>query len=370
MNKKYIFERILLITYGLLGYFLLINFEKVLKGFGTLISVFLPVIVGVAFAFIFNIPMSFLEKRFTILLKKLYLKEKTIFMISRIISLSIVIIVFIGITIISMNMIIPQAVRSLNSIITEIPTSIKELERFLADNIKNTNLLEFINEKVGQVDNNIVNVVNNITKVILGEIIDITFGITASIINSVLGIIIAIYILLDKERLKEQLKLIINRIGNEKYSKNITSILKLTYYKLRRYIGGQAVDAIILFTMVLVSMIIFKMPYALLISLIIGISAIIPIFGPFIGALISILIMLIGGYSNIGWFIVLVITMQQIEGNIIYPIVVGNSIGLSSLYIVVAVIVFSSLFGILGIILGIPLFSVFYEMISKYIKKV
>lgn len=165
------------------------------------------------------------------------------------------------------------------------------------------------------------------------------------------------------------MKLIIYRISKDKYSKNTILILKLTYYKLKRYIGGQVIDATILFIIIFIAMTIFKMPYVLLISSIIGISAIIPIFGPFIGALISILIMFIGGYYNISGFIILVIFMQQIEGNIIYPVVVGSSIGLSSLYIVVAVIVFSSLFGVLGIILGIPLFGVFYEIVSKYMRK-
>ncbi|MCR2013827.1 AI-2E family transporter, partial [Bacillus cereus] len=339
------------------------------KGLGVLSSVFFPILLGVAFAFIFNIPMSFLEKKISKILNKISLKERTSFMIRRSVSLAIVIIVFISIAIITMNILIPQVVQSMYSIIEKIPTTIKELENFFRVNIKNTYLLEWIAMRLGQVDSNIVNILNNVAQAILNSIIDITFGVTTTILNSIIGIIIAIYILLDKEKLKSQLKLVIYRISNDKYSKMLTSILKLTYYKLRKYIGGQATDATILFLMVFVSMTIFKMPYALLISSIVGVSAIVPIFGPFIGALISILIMFIGGYDNIVWFIVLVIVMQQIEGNIIYPIVVGSSIGLSSLNIIVAVIVFSSLFGILGIILGIPLFGVFCEILSKYIKK-
>ncbi|WP_133016481.1 AI-2E family transporter [Clostridium cuniculi] len=242
MNKKYIYERAILITYGLLVYFLLINFENVLKGSRVLIDVFLPVILGGAFAFIFNIPMSFLEKKLTKILNKLHFKERTIFMISIVTSLSVVVIIFIGVTIISINIIIPQVVHSFYTILEKVPSNIKELENFLKDNIKNVSLIEWISTKVGQVDGNIVNILNNISKSILGGIIDISLGITASIINSILGIIIAIYILLDKEKLKRQLKLFIYRISNDKYNK-LTSILKLTYYKLRRYIGGQAIDA-------------------------------------------------------------------------------------------------------------------------------
>lgn len=368
MNKKYIFERALLITYGLIVCFLLLKFEKVLKGLGVLIGVLLPVILGGAFAFLLNIPMSFLEKKFSKLLNKLNLKERTVFMISRITSLLLIIIILIAIIILSINIIIPQVVQSFYTIVEKLPNTIKEIEKFLSENIKNIPLIEWFNTNMGKFGGSNAKMLNGISQNILGGAINITLGITTSIINSVLGLIISIYILLDKEHLKRQLKLIIHKISKDKHS-NVISILKLTYYKLRKYIGGQATDATILFLMVFVSMTIFKMPYALLISSIVGVSAVIPIFGPFIGALISILIMFIGGYDNIVWFILLVIVMQQIEGNIIYPIVVGNSLGLSSLYIVVSVIVFSSLFGILGIILGMPLFGVFYEILSKYIKK-
>ena len=369
MSKKYIYERILLITYGLMAYFLLINFEKVLKILSILIEAFSPVILGAVVAFLLNMPMSFLEKKITVFLKKVKIKDGLVFMVSRAISLSVVIIVFISIMIIIINVLVPQLVQSLYSIIWKIPNNINDIELLLKENIKNTQLLEWAMTKLRQIDNETVNMLSNIGQVILGKFVEIALMITTGFINLVIGIIIAIYTLLDKEKLKYQLKLIIFRINNDKYSKITISILKLTYYKLRKYIGGQLTDALILFIMIFVSMTIFKMPYTLLVSSIIGVSAIIPIFGPFIGAVISILIMFIGGYSNIVGFAILVIVMQQIEGNIVYPIVVGNSIGLSSLYIIVAVIVFSDLFGILGIIIGVPLFSVFYAIMSKYIKR-
>ena len=126
---------------------------------------------------------------------------------------------------------------------------------------------------------------------------------------------------------------------------------------------------IILFIMIFISMTIFKIPYAIFISFILAICAAVPILGPLIGIIITTIIMIIAGYKNILFFILIVVLMQQIEGNIIYPIVVGNSIGLSSLYIVVVVIVFSSLFGIFGVIIGVPLCGVLYEIICKYVYK-
>ena len=175
--------------------------------------------------------------------------------------------------------------------------------------------------------------------------------------------------MLEKETLKYQLKLLINTVATDKYKSSIIEILKLIYSKFKKYIFGQAIDSAILFIMIFISMTIFKIPYAIFISFILAICAAVPILGPFIGIIITTIIMIIAGYKNILFFILIVVLMQQIEGNIIYPIVVGNSIGLSSLYIVVVVIVFSSLFGIFGVIIGVPLCGVLYEIICKYVYK-
>ena len=155
----------------------------------------------------------------------------------------------------------------------------------------------------------------------------------------------------------------------DKHKRYVIETIKLTYSKFKKYIFGQTIDSFILSIMIFVSMAILNIPYGLFISLILGLCAAVPILGPFIGIIITTIIMIIAGYKNILLFIFIVVLMQQIEGNIIYPIVVGNSMGLSSLYIVLIVIVFSSLFGILGVIVGVPLCGVCYELICNYIRQ-
>ena len=369
MNKKYFKENILIITYGLILFFLISNLKFVSNVIDNLIEVILPVIFGCVLAFFLNMPMSFLENKISILLKKFNLNEKKIFTISRAISLLIVFLtLIIGIILIT-NIVIPEILQSLYTFIEKAPEQIKNIEKFLAQNGNNNYILETILSKFKQIDNNVMNIANDIIKTSFSGILNITVGITNSLINLILGLVISIYILLEKESLKFQIKTIICKFMKDKHKKYVIGTIKLTYSKFKKYILGQAIDSFILSIMIFVSMAIFNIPYRLFISLILGLCAAVPILGPFIGIIITTMIMIIAGYKNILLFIFIVVLMQQIEGNIIYPIVVGNSIGLSSLYIVVIVIVFSSLFGILGVIVGVPLCGVFYELICNYIRK-
>lgn len=364
MNKKYIKENIFIVTYGLILFFIIHNLKFVLKTMDNLVAIILPVIFGIVLAFLLNIPMSFLERKVILLIQKLKVDEKRAFKISRAISLLLVFLIFICGIAFTINIVIPEIIKSFYIFIEKVPEQIKNIQGF-DDNY----LINSILSKIQEIDGNIVKTINNIVHITFSGVLNITLGITNILINFILGLIISIYILLEKETLKYQLKLIINTVATDKYKSSIIEILKLIYSKFKKYIFGQAIDSAILFIMIFISMTIFKIPYAIFISFILAVCAAVPILGPFIGIIITTIIMIISGYKNILFFILIVVLIQQIEGNIIYPIVVGNSIGLSSLYIVVVVIVFSSLFGIFGVIIGVPLCGVIYEIICKYVYK-
>lgn len=368
MNKKYIKENIFIVTYGLILFFLIHNLKFVLKTIDNLVAIILPVIFGIVLAFLLNIPMSFLERKVILLIQKLKVDKKRAFKISRAISLLLVFLIFICGIAFTINIVIPEIIKSFYIFIEKAPEQIKNIQGFLIKNDDNY-LINSILSKIQEIDGNIAKTINNIVQITFSGVLNITLGITNILINFILGLIISIYILLEKETLKYQLKLIINTVATDKYKNSIIEILKLIYSKFKKYIFGQAIDSAILFIMIFISMTIFKIPYVIFISFILAVCAAVPILGPFIGIIITTLIMIIAGYKNILFFILIVVLMQQIEGNIIYPIVVGNSIGLSSLYIVVVVIVFSSLFGIFGVIIGVPLCGVLYEIICKYVYK-
>lgn len=368
MNKKYIKENIFIVTYGLILFFIIYNLKFVLKAIDNLVAITLPVIFGIVLAFLLNIPMSFLERKIILLVQKLKVDKKRAFKISRAISLLLVLLIFICAITFTINIVIPEIIKSFYIFIEKAPEQIKNIQGLLIKNYDNY-LIDSVLSKIQQIDGDISKTINNLVQITFSGVLNITLGITNILINFILGLIISIYILLEKETLKYQLKLLINTVATDKYKSSIIEILKLIYSKFKKYIFGQAIDSAILFIMIFISMTIFKIPYAIFISFILAICAAVPILGPFIGIIITTIIMIIAGYKNILFFILIVVLMQQIEGNIIYPIVVGNSIGLSSLYIVVVVIVFSSLFGIFGVIIGVPLCGVLYEIICKYVYK-
>lgn len=368
MNKKYIKENIFIVTYGLILFFIIHNLKFVLKTIDNLVAITLPVIFGIVLAFLLNIPMSFLERKIILLIQKLKVDKKRAFKISRAISLLLVLLIFICVITFIINIVIPEIIKSFYIFIEKAPEQIKNIQGLLIKNYDNY-LIDSVLSKIQEIDGDISKIINNLVQITFSGVLNITLGITNILINFILGLIISIYILLEKETLKYQLKLLINTVATDKYKSSIIEILKLIYSKFKKYIFGQAIDSAILFIMIFISMTIFKIPYAIFISFILAICAAVPILGPLIGIIITTIIMIIAGYKNILFFILIVVLMQQIEGNIIYPIVVGNSIGLSSLYIVVVVIVFSSLFGIFGVIIGVPLCGVLYEIICKYVYK-
>lgn len=368
MNKKYIKENIFIVTYGLILFFIIHNLKFVLKTIDNLVAITLPVIFGIVLAFLLNIPMSFLERKIILLVQKLKVDKKRAFKISRAISLLLVLLIFICVITFTINIVIPEIIKSFYIFIEKAPEQIKNIQGLLIKNYDNY-LIDSVLSKIQEIDGDISKIINNLVQITFSGVLNITLGITNILINFILGLIISIYILLEKETLKYQLKLLINTVATDKYKSSIIEILKLIYSKFKKYIFGQAIDSAILFIMIFISMTIFKIPYAIFISFILAICAAVPILGPLIGIIITTIIMIIAGYKNILFFILIVVLMQQIEGNIIYPIVVGNSIGLSSLYIVVVVIVFSSLFGIFGVIIGVPLCGVLYEIICKYVYK-
>ena len=368
MNKKYIKENIFIVTYGLILFFIIHNLKFVLKTIDNLVAITLPVIFGIVLAFLLNIPMSFLERKIILLVQKLKVDKKRAFKISRAISLLLVLLIFICVITFTINIVIPEIIKSFYIFIEKAPEQIKNIQGLLIKNYDNY-LIDSVLSKIQEIDGDISKIINNLVQITFSGVLNITLGITNILINFILGLIISIYILLEKETLKYQLKLLINTVATDKYKSSIIEILKLIYSKFKKYIFGQAIDSAILFIMIFISMTIFKIPYAIFISFILAICAAVPILGPLIGIIITTIIMIIAGYKNILFFILIVVLMQQIEGTIIYPIVVGNSIGLSSLYIVVVVIVFSSLFGIFGVIIGVPLCGVLYEIICKYVYK-
>ena len=190
-----------------------------------------------------------------------------------------------------------------------------------------------------------------------------------SVFNVILSIVFAIYILFKKETLSRQARLMLKAFVPDRLADEIERIATLTNQTFNNFIVSQLIEAVILGVLFLAVMSIFGFPYAVLISVLIAFTALIPMIGPFIGGTISTLLILIASPNQFLWFLILFFVLQQIEGSLIYPRVVGSSIGLPDIWVLLAVIIVGKLFGIIGIILFIPLFSILYVLIREYIYK-
>ncbi|CEO12827.1 permease [[Clostridium] sordellii] len=361
-------NQILISTYIVVLAFLLLNINSVLKILGQSLSVFKPFIIGIAIAFLINIPMKCFEKRLiTPLLKKSRLKNSKIF--ARILSLLLTLIILFVLISSFVNFVIPQLVKSTSSLVSGVPQYIDTLQSYATNYFSHIKLSDSMHTNILSGMEKLSNFVVKFANYFISNILGITFSITSAITNFLIGFIIAIYILLSKEKLLIQCKKVTYAFLSEKNANRAIDISHLVCHKFSRFIAGQCTDGVILGTLCFIGMSIFKMPYALLVSTLIAIADLIPIFGTFIGTAIAAFIIFMVKPITALYFIIMIVVIQQIEGNLVYPFVVGNSIGLSSFWILVPIFVGSSTFGVLGIIIGVPLFSVIYTLASGYINK-
>lgn len=359
-------NQLIILTYIML--FILLIFKPTLipSIYKRLIVAFKPFIIGGVIAFLINIPMKLIEDK---IIKQFTKNNEKINRLSRIIALVVtIVIVFIVINLI-MKFIMPQLIQSIKTLTENIPNYIVSLEKYATTNLNKLDVLKNIDFDISSLIQQSISYIGNLINMFVSNLLNFTFGITNFFVNLFLGMIIAIYILLGKEKLVRQFKKLIYAFFSERTCKNILDVLSLTNYKFSRFILGQSTDGIILGTTFFIVFSLVKIPYTLIISIMIPIFNFIPIFGTYVGVIISAFIIVMVKPSSVILFLFLIIIIQQLDGKFVYPMVVGNSLGLSSLWILLAIIVGGNLFGILGMILGIPLVSVMYDLLSQYVNK-
>lgn len=361
-------NQILLSTYIIILSFLLLNIKSVGNMFLQLISISKPFIIGIAIAFLINIPMKFFEKKIIEpYLKKTKLKNpKTL---ARALSLLVTLLILFVLVNSFVNFVIPQLGKSTSSLISAVPQYIDSLESYVTNYFSHINIPNSIHANILSGLDKVSSFVIKFANYFISNILGFTVGVTSAITNFVIGFIIAIYILLSKEKLLLQCKKFTFAFLDEKYANKLVEISHLVEFKFSKFIAGQCMDGAILGILCFIGMTIFNMPYALLVSTIVAIAALIPIFGTFIGTALSVFIIFMVKPITALYYLIMMLVIQQIEGNLIYPFVVGNSIGLSSFWILVPIFVGSSMFGVLGILIGVPLFSVIYTLLSRYVNK-
>ena len=354
-----------LVIIAIIAYWILNHYQIVLSLLSKLLSVLMPFIIGCMIAFVLNVLMIRIEKQ----LSKVIVNPK-LKILKRVLSILGSIALVVGVVAIIIILIIPELVSAIKVIALSLPEVIDNLQNWTdSHNIYLPQLENLIN----QIDvENLGNELSKFAKTEFSGMLDSTIDILAVIVNGivnfVLGLVFAIYILMSKETLKDQTKRLINAYLPSKVADNIFEVARLSRTTFSNFIIGQTVEAFILGALCTIGMIILGLPYAPMVGSLVGITSFIPIIGAFIGGAIGAFMIFTVDYMQAFIFIIFLVILQQLEGDLIYPRVVGSTIGLPSIWVLFAVTVGGSLWGITGVLLGVPIVSVIYSLVKIQVK--
>lgn len=343
----------------------------VLGGIAFAFNIAKPFLYGGAIAFVLNIPMRAIEDK---LLKGW--KGKAAAKLKRPLSMTLSIFLVILIIAVVVGTVVPQVTATAGEVGKKIPAFAEEVIMQLE---KLSQKYPKLDEQVAKLENleinweSLANNVINFLKSGMGNMLTSTVSVASSIIGAVVNLFIsfvfALYILGQKEKLGSQGRRIIAAYFPEHIGSRILYVLSLLYRNFSNFITGQCTEAVILGTMFVIAMTIFRMPYAFMVGVLIAFTALIPIVGAFIGCIVGAFLILIDNPIMAVWFVVLFLVLQQVEGNLIYPKVVGNSVGLPSIWVLMAVSLGGSLFGIAGMLFFIPLLSTCYVLLRESVNQ-
>ena len=379
LNSKNVKKILLIITYTVLLCFALLNLNVVFKVLGYILNLLKPFIYGFCLAFILNIPLSKFENMFKNKKKvakgkapaKPTVEKKNTKL--RVAGIAFSILIFIGIIFLTLFLVIPEFINTISIFKDNIPEAFENVKEWLKTLMVN---YPEITEKITSYQPDWAALESDITKIIktaatgiIGISIDFVVGLFSGVVNLVMGFVFAIYMLMQKEGLIQQSKRVLRAYLPENKSENVLHIGSITNDTFKKFFGGQFVEAILLGVLCFIGMKIFGMPYALTISVLVGVTALIPVFGAFFGTAIGAILILAVDPMKAVWFVVYIIVLQQIDGNLIYPKIVGDSVGLPGIWVMLAVLIGGNSLGVIGMLVGVPIASVVYKLIKEHVNK-
>lgn len=344
------------------------KFDVVLDVLKTIGQIIFPFILGGAIVFVINVPMSFLEKKIFENVKK---ENKAARKLARPVSLLLTIVLVVGVIALVMVGVIPQLTKTMGSLMINITDFIPQIKiwirDFFHDNREIMNLVDKVQFNPDQAIRWGISLLGNGA----GNMMNTTMSAVGSVVSGLATFFIAFsfacYVLFQKEKLHVQIRKVLFAFRPKQKANAFLKVCSLTYRTFANFLTGQCLEAVILGCMFVVTLSILRMPYALLIGVLIAFTALIPIFGAFIGCAVgSFLIFMVSPKQAI-IFIIVFLVLQQIEGNLIYPHVVGESVGLPSIWVLAAVTIGGNLMGIVGMLVFIPLLSVVYTIFRKVV---
>ena len=375
LDKENTRQILKIVVIAIILFVCLLNVQVIWNATIYLLNIISPFTWGLAIAFILNIFMTIYENKLFVIGQKNNKKTKLrnnkykINKFDRSLSIILSIITIITIITVILLLIIPQFVEVVKNLLSNIPNYLENLKLLAIELTEKfpeaNNLIQGINIDTEQLRNGIVNISKSVLDITISQITSLL----SNIINFFIAIIFAIYILANKEGLKRQTKEFIYARINKEKSDYIIKVARLARDSFRNFLTGQAKEAVILGSLCAIGMLILKIPYAGPVGALTALTAFIPIVGAFIGGFIGAILIVVIDPIKALIFIIFIIILQQVEGNLIYPHVVGKNMGIPSIWVLVAITIGGSLFGIMGMIIGLPIVSIIYAIIKENTNK-
>lgn len=360
LSKKTVKRILLIITFTVVLIWGIYNHKLLLNYLGAVYALIRPFVIGLCMAYVVNVIMRPIERMWMKALSKC--KGKWVKKLKRPICLLLSILLVIGIILAVVFLIMPELSDSVASLVSMIPSYADEIEGWW-------DALSARLDKYG-VDlpqfsfdpDKLIDFLKDGGTAVINTTLSATTSIVTAVINFVLALVFSVYVLAQKETLKRQSEKVLARIMKPERKKKLIALLALVNRTFTNFITGQLTEAVIIGALCFIGMAIFSMPYAPAISVLVGFTALIPVFGAFIGTAIGAFLILLVKPIQALWFIVFIIVLQQFEGNLIYPKVVGKSVGLPGIWVLVAVTIGGNAMGVIGMLISVPLCSVLYVL--------
>lgn len=351
MDRKRMKEIFLVASGVVLFYWVLQNLQTLRGWLGWGLGLMAPFITGLAMAFILNVPMKAIEER-------LIKKE---FRLKRVVSLLLTLLGLVLVLTLVVRIVAPEIGNTVRILRERIPAFFNQLATTYPGPFQQA--IEAISSE--EMLQRVMNSLKNGAAAMLNSTFQVATSVFSGILNFVLGFVFSIYLLLQKENLGRQVRRLLYAYLPEKITDRVLYIADLSKRIFSNFLTGQCLEAVILGTMFFIAMSILRLPYALMISVLIAITALIPVFGAFIGCVVGAFLILVSNPIQALWFLILFQVLQQIEGNLIYPRVVGSSVGLPGIWVLTAVTIGGGLLGVVGMLIMVPLCSVLYTLLRE-----
>lgn len=351
--------------------------DVVTEGIRKVIKILSPITYGLIMAYVLTPLVNVLDKKvFLPVFNKIIKKKNYVNSFTRAFSIIIAWAVVCVVVVFLFNLVVPELYKSLEQLILTMPANINKGIAHISHLLsKNPEIVDYLNSfatgflsDFTDLTSKLKEILPNINLFITGLSTGI-MGVVKTILNVFIGVIVSIYVLKDKEKFIAQSKKLVCSIYSPKTSNKIFSITRLTHEKFGKFIVGKIFDSAIIGVLCFITVSIFRIPYSALISVVVGVTNVIPFFGPFLGAIPCALLILLVDPMKFITFVIIIIIIQQLDGNVIGPKILGDSIGISGFWVIFSILLGSGLFGVWGMICSIPVFGVLYSIIRSSCNK-